>query len=209
MNKIKLIGASLLAWLVFCANTSYASEDNITDYSKALELSLPEKDTTYSADDLKKLIDQTVTSVAYQTSDDYFKNLYHVAIENAHDYLGFNSEDDDATTFAYHKFINEIEKIDQLKDMNLDDVDTDSVFYKNPKYTIAYLNLDKSLQEELDNMKTNDRNFLTISELEASKKYILPIFFTNSPTNLCTTRIKTEWLANGKQKQKNFLKIIR
>lgn len=207
MNKIKLIGASLLAWLVFCANTSYASEDNITDYSKALELSLPEKDTTYSADDLKKLIDQTVTSVAYQTSDDYFKNLYHVAIENAHDYLGFNSEDDDATTFAYHKFINEIEKIDQLKDMNLDDVDTDSVFYKNPKYTIAYLNLDKSLQEELDNMKTNDRNFLTISELEASKKYILPIFFYEFPYQFMHDKDKDgmvgEWQAETEKLFKN------
>ena len=207
MNKIKLIGASLLAWLVFCANTSYASEDNITDYSKALELSLPEKDTTYSADDLKKLIDQTVTSVAYQTSDDYFKNLYHVAIENAHDYLGFNSEDDDATTFAYHKFINEIEKIDQLKDMNLDDVDTDSVFYKNPKYTIAYLNLDKSLQEELDNMKTNDRNFLTISELEASKKYIPPIFFYEFPYQFMHDKDKDgmvgEWQAETEKLFKN------
>ncbi|WP_394024191.1 hypothetical protein ACF3NF_03385 [Anaerococcus martiniensis] len=207
MNKIKLIGASLLAWLVFCANTSYASEDNITDYSKALELSLPEKDTTYSADDLKKLIDQTVTSVAYQTFDDYFKNLYHVAIENAHDYLGFNSEDDDATTFAYHKFINEIEKIDQLKDMNLDDVDTDSVFYKNPKYTIAYLNLDKSLQEELDNMKTNDRNFLTISELEASKKYILPIFFYEFPYQFMHDKDKDgmvgEWQAETEKLFKN------
>lgn len=207
MNKIKLIGASLLAWLVFCANTSYASEDNITDYRKALELSLPEKDTTYSADDLKKLIDQTVTSVAYQTSDDYFKNLYHVAIENAHDYLGFNSEDDDATTFAYHKFINEIEKIDQLKDMNLDDVDTDSVFYKNPKYTIAYLNLDKSLQEELDNMKTNDRNFLTISELEASKKYILPIFFYEFPYQFMHDKDKDgmvgEWQAETEKLFKN------
>lgn len=207
MNKIKLIGASLLAWLVFCANTSYASEDNITDYSKALELSLPEKDTTYSADDLKKLIDQTVTSVAYQTSDDYFKNLYHVSIENAHDYLGFNSEDDDATTFAYHKFINEIEKIDQLKDMNLDDVDTDSVFYKNPKYTIAYLNLDKSLQEELDNMKTNDRNFLTISELEASKKYIPPIFFYEFPYQFMHDKDKDgmvgEWQAETEKLFKN------
>ena len=186
MKKINTFASALLISIIFTGNISFASNEmNSTIYSNhELNSSLNEKE-IYNSDDLQAIIQQTIDSSNYQNSDSYFRGLYDISIENANKHISFNEEDNHATSFAYNNFLKEIEKIEQLKNQDPDilkNINTESIFYNDPKYTIAYLNLDKSLQDELDNMKIDSKNkFLTLSELENSLKYSLPIFYYEFP----------------------------
>jgi len=186
MKKINTFASALLISIIFTGNISFASNEmNSTIYSNhELNSSLNEKE-IYNSDDLQAIIQQTIDSSNYQNSDSYFRGLYDISIENANKHISFNEEDNHATSFAYNNFLKEIEKIEQLKNQDPDilkNINTESIFYNDPKYTIAYLNLDKSLQDELDNMKIDSKNkFLTLSELEDSLKYSLPIFYYEFP----------------------------
>ena len=186
MKKINTFASALLISIIFTGNISFATNEmNSTIYSNhELNSSLNEKE-IYNSDDLQAIIQQTIDSSNYQNSDSYFRGLYDISIENANKHISFNEEDNHATSFAYNNFLKEIEKIEQLKNQDPDilkDINTESIFYNDPKYTIAYLNLDKSLQDELDSMKIDSKNkFLTLSELENSLKYSLPIFYYEFP----------------------------
>lgn len=109
---------------------------NSTIYSNhELNSSLNEKE-IYNSDDLKAIIQQTIDSSNYQNSDSYFRGLYDISIENANKHISFNEEDNHATSFAYNNFLKEIEKIEQLKNQDPDilkDINTESIFYNNPK----------------------------------------------------------------------------
>ena len=211
MKKINTFASVLLISIIFTGNISFATNEmNSTIYSnQELNSSLNEKE-IYNSDDLQAIIQQTIDSSNYQNSDIYFRGLYDISIENANKHISFNEEDNHATSFAYNNFLKEIEKIEQLKNQDpdiLEDINTESIFHNDPKYTIAYLNLDKSLQDELDNMKIDSKNkFLTLSELEDSLKYSLPIFYYEFPTSLCKIEIEMVWLVNGIVMLINFLK---
>lgn len=233
MKKINTFASTLLISIIFTGNISFATNEmNSTIYSNhELNLSLNEKE-IYSSDDLKAIIQQTIDSSNYQNSDSYFKNLYDISIENANNHISFNEEDNHATSFAYNNFLKEIEKIEQLKNQDpdiLEDINTESIFYNDPKYTIAYLNLDKSLQDELDNMKIDSKNkFLTLSELEDSLKYSLPIFYYEFPYQFMQDRDRDgmvgEWNSDvdklfktkslkeayreSSQDQRNYIRIL-
>ena len=141
MKKINTFASALLISIIFTGNISFATNEmNSTIYSNhELNSSLNEKE-IYNSDDLQAIIQQTIDSSNYQNSDSYFRGLYDISIENANKHISFNEEDNHATSFAYNNFLKEIEKIEQLKNQDPDilkDINTESIFYNNPKYTIT------------------------------------------------------------------------
>lgn len=151
----------LILGLVLSNNIAYANEANPIENDN--DINTEEKNfyenSTKDIDDIKKedltnYIEMIRTSKDYLSSSSDNRLLYDNAIE-------FNSrslETDNEKWIAF-SYKNLTEDIDTIKDIEdgtsplLDNINQNSLFYKDLDYKIAYLKLSKENQVTLDNLK--------------------------------------------------------
>lgn len=186
-NKNIILILSLI--LVISNNLSYASEE----YSNQINPTIEENNADSSPDNLtdeivkekEKLInfiEDFKKSTNYLDSSDQIRILYDNSIV-------FNSRALDQDNYQWLIFSNnnlkeDIKLIESLSNsdfQNKENINVESIYFNNPLFKIAYLKLDKSEQDFLDELskENNEIGILKISDFRKIGNEDLLIFFSD------------------------------
>lgn len=189
MKANKNIILILSLTLALSNNLSYASEE----YSKQINPTIEENNAKSSSDNLtdeivkekEKLInfvEDFKKSTNYLDSSDQIRILYDNSIV-------FNSRALDQDNYEWLIFSNnnlkeDIKLIEDLSNsdfQNKENINVESIYFNNPLFKIAYLKLDKSEQEFLDELskENNEIGILKISDFRKIGNEDLLIFFSD------------------------------
>lgn len=189
MKANKNIILMLSLTLALSNNLSYASEEYTKQINPAIEENNADSATDNLADEIveekEKLInfiEDFKKSTNYLDCSDQIRILYDNSII-------FNSRALDQDNYEWLIFSNknlkeDIEIIESLSNsdyQNKENINVESIYFNNPLFKIAYLKLDKSEQDFLDELskENNEIDLLKISDFTKTENDILLIFFSD------------------------------
>lgn len=174
---------------VLSNNLSYASEEYTNQVNTAIDENNADSSSDKLTDEIVKEKEKLINSIEdfkksinYLDSSDQIRILY----DNA---LTFNSRALDKDNYEWLIFSNnnlkeDIELIESLANsdyQNKENINLESKYFNNPLFKIAYLKLDKSEQDFLDELskENNDIDLLKISDFTKTENENLLIFFSD------------------------------
>lgn len=174
---------------VLSNNLSYASEEYTNQVNTAMDENNADSSSDMLTDEIVKEKEKLINSIEdfkksinYLDSSDQIRILY----DNA---LTFNSRALDKDNYEWLIFSNnnlkeDIELIESLANsdyQNKENINLESKYFNNPLFKIAYLKLDKSEQDFLDELckENNDIDLLKISDFTKTENENLLIFFSD------------------------------
>lgn len=189
MKANKNIILILSLTLVLSNNLSYANEEYTNQINPAIEENNANSSSDKLANDivkekekLRNFIEDCKQSTNYLESSDQTRILHDNAID-------FNSRALEQDNYEWLIFSNnnlkeDIELIESLANsdyQNKENINVESKYFNNPLFKIAYLKLDKSKQDFLDelNKENNEIDLLKISDLTKTENENLLIFFSD------------------------------
>lgn len=189
MKANKNIILILSLTLALSNNLSYASEEYTNKINPAIEENNADSATDKLADEIVKekeklinFIEDFKKSTNYLDSSDQIRILYDNSIV-------FNSRALDQDNYEWLIFSNnnlkeDIKLIEDLSNsdfQNKENINVESIYFNNPLFKIAYLKLDKSEQEFLDELskENNEIDVLKISDFRKIGNEDLLIFFSD------------------------------
>lgn len=189
MKANKNIILILSLTLALSNNLSYASEEYTKQINPAIEENNADSATDKLADEIVKekeklinFIEDFKKSTNYLDCSDQIRILYDNSIV-------FNSRALDQDNYEWLIFSNknlkeDIEIIESLSNsdfQNKENINVESIYFNNPLFKIAYLKLDKSEQDFLDELskENNDIGILKISDFTNTENENLLIFFSD------------------------------
>lgn len=155
-------------------------------------LSEASNEKTYEKSDLLNLMSAIIGSKNFTTANIIYQESYGKIMKEASVVLEDELSDTQTIDLTYRNLLadardlneNTKEEESQSEPTQVDpDINTDSDFYKNPKYKDAYLALPKENRDELDEMRKTPakKPYLTIKQLLSINKYGLPIYSGDWP----------------------------
>lgn len=189
MKANKNIILILSLTLALSNNLSYASEEYTKQINPAIEENNADSATDKLADEIVKekeklinFIEDFKKSTNYLDCSDQIRILYDNSIV-------FNSRALDQDNYEWLIFSNknlkeDIEIIESLSNsdfQNKENINVESIYFNNPLFKIAYLKLDKSKQDFLDELskENNEIDLLKISDFTNTENENLLIFFSD------------------------------
>lgn len=189
MKANKNIILILSLTLALSNNLSYASEEYTNQINPAIEENNADSATDKLADEIVKekeklinFIEDFKKSTNYLDCSDQIRILYDNSII-------FNSRALEQNNYEWLIFSNrnlkeDIEIIESLSNndfQNKENINVESIYYNNPLFKIAYLKLDKSEKDFLDELskENNEIDLLKISDFTKTENDNLLIFFSD------------------------------
>lgn len=189
MKAHKNILLLLSLTLILSNNISYASEEYPNQINPAIEENNVGSSSDEMLDEIAKENDNLINFIEdFKKSTNYLDSSGEIKIlyDNAINFYSRALDKDNYEWLVVSRNnliedINLIEKIDNSDYQNREDINIESKYFNNPLFKIAYLKLDKSKQDILDDIskEIDDRYLLTISDLANSDNEDLIIFFSD------------------------------